>query len=189
MLTNFQIEDLAEKMDIPLEAVCFKSTLKTMKLKYNRSYIINLENEISEDGDRNDGTHWTCFQVNKYPNGKIKGCYVDSYGVEPPVEVMDFVGGEIPCNTKDVQSLQQNFCGWFCLAYLHYINAFDKRSGDLYDDTETFLALFEDLNKSCNFKANEYLLKHFFQASDPSLRKPIIEDGEADPKTIVTDKS
>jgi hypothetical protein len=36
-----------------------------------------------------------------------------------------------------------------------------------------FLDYFEDLNKAVDWKKNEYILKHFFQSSDPSLRKEI----------------
>jgi hypothetical protein len=96
------------------------------------------------------------------------------------------VGGEMPYNKKDIQSLMNDACGWFCVAYLHFINAFPQRSGDLYDDTEGFLSLFDDLNTSCDFKKNEYILKHFFQASDPTLRKPISVEGEVNPETIVS---
>jgi hypothetical protein len=66
-----------------------------------------------------------------------------------------------------------NACGWYCCAYLHFINAFPHRSGDLYQDTENFLDFFDDLNKSVDFKKNEFILKHFFQSSDPKLRKEI----------------
>ena len=185
MLTDVQIKELCAKMDIPLEACVFKSSLKDMNLKYNRSYIIYLENELAEDGDKNDGTHWVCFQVDKYKNDKVQGVYFDPFGVSPPKEVNEFVGSELPYNTKDIQSLQMNFCGWACCAYLHFINAFPQRSGDLYSDTEAFLSLFDDLNKSCDFKKNEYILKHFFQSSDPSLRKAISVEGQLDPEPIV----
>jgi hypothetical protein len=33
--------------------------------------------------------------------------------------------------------------------------------------------MFEDLNKSVDFKKNEYILKHFFRSSDPSLRTEV----------------
>jgi len=33
--------------------------------------------------------------------------------------------------------------------------------------------MFDDLNKSVDFKKNEYILKHFFSSEDPSLRKEI----------------
>ena len=33
--------------------------------------------------------------------------------------------------------------------------------------------MFDDLNKSCDFKKNEFILKHFFRAENPELRKEI----------------
>ena len=186
MLTNFQLEDLCEKMDIPLETIVFKSSLKDMKIKYNRSYIINLENEFNEDGERNEGSHWCGLQVNKYKNGKLQGFWFDTYGQPSPTEVIDFVGGELPYSNKDIQSLVADFCGWGTCAWLHFINAFPDRSGDLYDDTEGFLSLFKDLNKTCDFKHNEFILKHFFQASDPSLRQPISVENQLNPDEILT---
>jgi hypothetical protein len=33
--------------------------------------------------------------------------------------------------------------------------------------------MFDDLNKSVDFKKNEYILKHFFRSADPALRKEI----------------
>jgi hypothetical protein len=35
------------------------------------------------------------------------------------------------------------------------------------------MEMFDDLNKSIDFKKNEYILKHFFRSSDPNLRKEI----------------
>ena len=173
MLTNFQLEELCDKMGIPLEGIYFKSDLKDLTLKYNKSYIINLENELNEDGERNEGSHWTCFQVNEIKDKSLQGIWFDSYGAPSPVEVNEFVGQELPCVTFNLQSLMSSACGWFCCAFLHFINAFPNRSGDLYADPEAFLSMFDDLNKSCDFKKNEFILKHFFQASDPALRTPI----------------
>ena len=56
----------------------------------------------------------------------------------------------------DIQSLAADFCGWSCCAFLHYINAFDDRTGHIYKDTEDFCNLFVDLNKSCDYKYNAY---------------------------------
>lgn len=186
MLTNHQIEDLAQRMRIPLEFVGFKSNLPE-KLKANKAYIINLDDEICEDtGIVSSGTHWTAFQVMEYPNGKKESMYFDSYGVAPPEIVKDRIFEnfklKVPHNTKDIQSLMNEACGWYCLAYLHFINAYENRSKRLYWDTEEFLSLFEDLNKSTDFKKNEYILKLFFQSEDPSKRKPI--EVIADPDTI-----
>ena len=53
MLSDYQLTELCHKMDGPLEAILFKDELPK-KLKYNRSYIINLENSVDENGDRNE---------------------------------------------------------------------------------------------------------------------------------------
>ena len=173
MLTGDQVEDLAVKMDIPLVFVGFKDGLARQKLQYNKSYIINLENEFDDEGERNEGSHFTALQVNQYPNGKIEPIYFDSMGMPPPEIVKTFVGQYVPYNTKDIQSLVANFCGWASLAFLHYINAYDKRSNHLYTDVEDFLELFDDLNKSVDWKKNEYILKMFFQSKDPTKRNSI----------------
>jgi hypothetical protein len=176
MLTDSQITELSKKMSIPLELVCFKDELPR-KLVYNKSYVINLDDAFDEKGNQNEGTHWTALQVNKYLNGKVEPIFFDPYG-HPPSEnikkfVLDNTGKKLPYNTKDIQSLMNNACGFFCLAFLHFINAWDHRTKDLYDDVACFLEYFDDLNKSIDFKKNEYILKHFFQPSDPKLRKQI----------------
>ena len=58
-------------------------------------------------------------------------------------------------------------------AWAHFINSYKGRTGSIYHDTEEFLEHFDDLNNSCDFKKNEYVLKLFFQAENPSLRKDI----------------
>ena len=176
MLTDNQLEDICRRMNVPLEAIVFKDELPN-KLKYNRAYIINLEDEYDEEGKPNDGSHWTCLQVNKYPSGKVEPFYFDSYGMPPPKNVvksvLDTTGQKLPFNTKDIQSLMNNACGFYCCALLHYLNAFPNRTNDIYNDAETFLDMFDDLNKSVDFKKNEYILKHFFVPEDPKLRKKI----------------
>jgi hypothetical protein len=179
---------MCEKMKIPLEEVCFKDELPS-KLKFNKSYIINMENELDEFGSPNTGSHWVCLQINKYSSGKIEPFYFDSYGMPPPEYVKTVVknttGQFLPFNTKDIQSLMNNACGFYCCALLHYLNAYPHRKKDLYQDVEDFLYMFDDLNKSVDFKKNEYILKHFFVSEDPALRKPIEIDGVS---TIVSDK-
>lgn len=189
MLTDNQIEQLSIMMNIPLENIIFKDQVPD-KFKFNKSYIINLEDEYNENGQLNSGSHWTCLQINKYPNGKIEGLYFDSFGAPPPLDIIECYKrttnkSHLPYNTKDIQSLMSNACGWYCCAYLHYINNFIYRTKNLYDDTDKFLDYFDDLNKSVDFKKNEFILKHFFQSKDPTKRKEI--NIIADPSTIDTD--
>ena len=103
-------------------------------------------------------------------NGKVENIYFDSYGIAPPEEVLDFLGVKhVPYNTKDIQSLQQHFCGWACCAFLYYINAYHNRTKSLYDDAEGFTEVFKDLNTSSDHKYNEFVLECFFRPSTKEL--------------------
>jgi len=177
MLTDNQLTLLCGKMNIPLEEIIFKDQSPDT-FKFNKSYIINLEDTYNESGGLNSGSHWVCLQINKYPNGSIQSIYFDPFGIPPPTDIINTfkktTGKEhMPYNTKDIQSLMSNACGWFCCAFLHFINNFSHRTKDLFNDTENFLDFFDDLNKSIDFKKNEYILKMFFQPKDPKLRKEI----------------
>ena len=175
MLTDTQIWDLADRMAIPLVFCDFKDKLKGKKLQYGKSYIINMENQFDSDGTPNTGSHYTCFQVNKYPEG-LEAVYFDSYGQPAPEIVEQFTKCRMPHNDKDIQSLMNSACGWYCLAFLHYINSAECRSKDLYTDAQDFVNMFEDLEKTTDKTANlknEWILKHFFRSSDPKKRTPI----------------
>lgn len=176
-LTDSQIEELCTRMNIPLGDICFKDELPE-ELEFNKGYFINLQDSVDQDGKPSPGTHWTFVQCRKYPNDKTECIYFDPYGVAPPENVKRVVRQTmkkqgLPYNTKDIQSLMNNACGFYCLAFAHFINASKFRSNNLFTDTETFIGLFEDLNKSTDFKKNEYILKLFFRSEDPSLRKEI----------------
>jgi hypothetical protein len=176
MLTDGQLKDLSKKMRFPLEGVYFKDELPRV-LKYNTAYIINLDNSLDEEGNENEGTHWTCLQVNKYPSGAIEPIFFDPYGAPPSEDIIAFVKNNcakyLPHTNKDIQSLMNNACGFYCCAFLHYINAWEHRCKDLYQDVNTFMSYFDDLNTSIDWKKNEYILKMFFQSEDPSKRTEI----------------
>jgi len=178
-LTDTQLRDLSVAMEFPLAGVVFKDDMPK-KLEFNKGYIINLEDEFDEDGKPNSGSHWTCLQINKYPNGKVEGIYFDPYGVGMPQDVAkavkNTIGKGIPHSTKDVQSLMNNACGYYCSAFLHFINTSQYRTRDLFQDVSIFLDLFDDLNKSVDFKKNEYILKHFFRAKNAEKRIPVEKD-------------
>ena len=182
-LTDIQLKHLSKAMNFPLEDILFKDDMPK-KFQFNKSYIINMQDEKDEDGNNNGGSHWVCLQINKYPNDKIQGMYFDPYGMGYPKDVENCIirtiNKKIPFTTKDVQSVVNNACGYWCSAYLHFINSFEGRSKDLYQDTSSFLDLFDDLNHSIDFKKNEYILKHFFQSNDKLKRVPINVDSIID---------
>lgn len=176
MLTDTQIIDLAKRMQIPLGGVEFKDLLP-QKLETNKVYIINLQDSETDDGQENSGTHWTLGYIKETPKGQLEPIYFDPYGCPPPLNVKKIIekqtNKKCPYTTKDIQSLMNNACGFYCLAMGHYITASKYRSNDLYNDVDNFMDMFDDLNKSIDWKKNEYMLKMFFQSEDPSKRKPV----------------
>lgn len=172
MLTDTQLEELGDRMSVPLEGVYFKDELPS--LKTNKSYIINLQDSETDEGDQNDGSHWVYLEIRKSPNGKIQPYYFDPYGAPPPeivkTKVKDKFKLYLPYNNKDIQSLMNEACGYYCLAMGHYLNAFKERTNDIYLDASTFVDMFDDLNVSIDWKKNEYILKQFFMSEDPSKR-------------------
>ena len=176
-LSDKQIWDLARRMGLDLAFVDFKSDLVTHKLEYNKGYVVNLSDEYV-NGKQQDGTHWCGLFVRKYPNGKVEPFWFDSFGMPAPKEVTTFVKrytglSKVPHPTVDLQSLMSGVCGFYTLAWLYYITKHEHRNGSLYYDTSQFLDLFDDLNKSCDFKKNEFILKHFFRSNNPDERVPI----------------
>ena len=176
MLTDIQIKDLANRMQIPLEGCYFKDELPR-QLKFNKVYIINLQDSVTDDGDENTGTHWTMAYIRETPNETKQPIFFDPYGAPPSENVKKII--EQSCNkkppytTKDIQSLMNNACGFYCLGLAHFITASKYRTNDLYRDVDDFMDLFDDLNTSIDWKKNEYILKHFFQAEDKSKRQKI----------------
>jgi len=176
-LTDSQITTLCQRMNIPLGDICFKDEMPD-ELEFNKGYFINMDDSVDQEGKLSPGTHWVFTQCVKYKNDKTECFYFDPYGVTPPENIKVVVAKTmkrkgLPFSTKDIQSLMNNACGFYCLAFAHFINASELRSGSLYDDVDAFLDMFEDLNKSVDFKKNEYILKHFFRSSDPSLRTEV----------------
>ena len=70
--------------------------------------ILNLEKYL--DGN---GTHWVCWYKDN-----DKKIYFDSYGVDPPLELVKYLGPVIYCNTDVIQPLDTVVCGHLCLYVL-----------------------------------------------------------------------
>ena len=106
-LSNFGLEDAAKKLKIPSFRGVF--LLDTLPRKPNNKEcgIVNF------DKSGGPGTHWVAW----YKNGKTK-IYFDSYGVQPPLEVVEYLGSPIYYSTDQLQPVGQVFCGHLCLYVL-----------------------------------------------------------------------
>ena len=106
-LSNFELENAARKLKVSYFRGVF--LLDTLPRKPNKKEcgIVNF------DKSGGSGTHWGAW----YKNGKTK-IYFDSYGVQPLLEVIHYLGSLIHYNTDQLQPAGEVFCGHLCLYVL-----------------------------------------------------------------------
>ena len=106
-LSNIELLEAARKLKIPnFRGVSLRDALPTTPKK-KECGILNL------DDTTGSGTHWVAW----YKNGTEKK-YFDSYGLQPPNELVDYLAPSILYNTERVQPYDQVFCGHLCLYVL-----------------------------------------------------------------------
>ena len=81
------------------------------KAKLNECGILNL------DSSCDDGTHWDMW----FKKGKDK-FYFDSYGVQPPSELIAYLKSPIFNNSERVQPNGEVFCSHLCLSALKQLS-------------------------------------------------------------------
>ena len=103
-LSNFELEDAAKRLKIPSFRGVF--LLDTLPRKPNKKEygIVNF------DKSGGPGTHWVAW----YKNGKTK-IYFESYGVQPPIEVVEYLGSPIRYNTDQVQTSGGKYFADICV--------------------------------------------------------------------------
>lgn len=110
-LSNIELMDAVQQLDLPhFRGVFLRDTLPKKPLT-NECGILNLD---SSDGS---GTHWVCWYKSR--EGKW---YFDSYGLQPPNELIEYLKSPIFYNTERVQQADQVFCGHLCLYVLTEMN-------------------------------------------------------------------
>ena len=114
-LSNFMLEDAAKRLKIP----SFKGVflLDTPPEKPNKKEC----GKANFDKSGGPGTHCVAW----YKNGRTK-IYFDSYGVQPPIEVVKYLESPIRCNTDQLQPAGQVCCGHLCLYVLKELGAGHK---------------------------------------------------------------
>lgn len=136
MLTNKEVSEICEKINIPLVGVFSKNKLP--KFVQSGGYIINLQ-----DSDKGYGSHWVGLSVDK---GKAE--YFDSFGFPAPNDVNEFLrnNGFIPYTSseKQIQNVDSGTCGYYCIAFLHYTLV---RGGSLKGFLDLFSPDVEDNNR------------------------------------------
>jgi hypothetical protein len=159
MLTNFDIEKIGNKLDLPIVGVYSKDELANIKRKIG-SYYINMQNS-----DEGQGTHWVLAKIytDEEPDTEdsevdVKCLYFDSFGLGPAKEVSKFLSPFKPiyCNNRQIPSIRTTECGWYCLICDYYL---EKGKEDTYlEDYGKFLNIWND-----DTTKNLTLLKKLFK--------------------------
>jgi len=148
MLSNFDIERICRKLDLPIIGVFSKDKLP--QKRNIGSYYINMENE--SDGE---GTHWVFAKIydddsrDEERNGKevhkVGALYFDPFGLDMPKEIERFLSPfkPIPYNNRQIQSVITTECGWYCIA-CDYSLEHRKNDETYLEDYEKFLAIWSD---------------------------------------------
>ena len=125
-LTNFELLDAVKKLKIKkLRGIFMRNELPRRPLD-RESGILNL------DGVSGRGTHWVCWYKNK---SEGENFYFDSFGVQPPNELIEYFSSPILYNTEKIQPDGEVVCGHLCLFVLCRLSRgerFQKIINDLH---------------------------------------------------------
>jgi len=142
LLNSFDIEQLCRRHDIKMNHIYCRDEIP--QHLHDGWYILNLDRASGA------GTHWCTFMVN---NGNNNNLYFDSFGFPPPNE-LEHLLKTYTYNTKKIQDLNSDSCGWFCLMAIKYCE--DRGNGPR--PFNQFLSLFSDKST-----INEKILENFFR--------------------------
>ena len=122
-LTKFQLIDTVKELKIPhFRGVFMRNDLPRRPLKQECG-ILNL------DGVSGRETHWVCWYKNN------DNFYFDSFGVQPPNELIEYLSSPIFYNTEKIQPDGEVICGHLCLYVLYKLSrgeGFQEIINDLY---------------------------------------------------------
>lgn len=75
---------------------------------------------VNLDINKNNGTYWVCYYINPE-----KCYYFDSFGVDPPIEVIRYLNREIEMSNFQIQKFNTHHCGYYCLLVLKLLEKYD----------------------------------------------------------------
>ena len=116
--TNIELMAAAKRLKLKLfKGVFMRNELK--KSLKNECGILNL------DSSKNEGTHWVCWIKNE-----DEKYYFDSFGIQPPTEIIKYLKSPIMYNTYQIQQYNDSNCGEWCL---HVLNEYYNHGKEFID--------------------------------------------------------
>jgi hypothetical protein len=119
-LSNFELLDAVNKLKIKNFRGIFMRDELSQKPNKKECGILNLD-DTGNNPPGNNGTHWVCW----FCADKIN-YYFDSFGLSPPLEIQQYLRGQIEINISQVQPLGSNICGHLCLYILNKLSNGEK---------------------------------------------------------------
>ena len=131
-LSNLQIEYLCKYLKVNLIACILQDELEFIDVIDDGGYVINYGNE------KNGGTHWVCFY-------KTHDCvfFFDSFGAIYSGDIKKYINSvkNKGYNQWIIQDLNDDHCGFYCVAFLHFIQNHD---GYFFEGCNNFINYFKD---------------------------------------------
>ena len=109
-LTNVELIDSVKKLRIPRFRGVFVRDALPQKPNKNESGILNL------DDSSGNGTHWVLWHRNNNKN-----FYFDSYGIQPPLELYQYLKSSIFYNTEKNSTKRRSILWAFVFACIKTI--------------------------------------------------------------------
>jgi len=106
-LTNVELLNVVKELGIPNFRGVFQRDALPKRTRNGEYGILNLDDSLG------GGSHWTAW----FKNNNEKR-YFDSFGIQPPLELVQYLKPPIYYNTEQVQPRDQVFCGNLCLYVL-----------------------------------------------------------------------
>jgi hypothetical protein len=166
LLSNIDLIYLCKNLGIKLNGVIFKDGLADLK---DGGYIINL------DATESTGTHWVCC----YKKGQVI-VYFDSFGencFEELKSIADQNSYKIIESMFQLQNLNDDSCGWYCLAFLYWTTQWIKSRRLASSPALTSqplnthcINLFNDMFKTDRTQSNKNILSKYIRSV--VLKKP-----------------
>jgi hypothetical protein len=120
-LSNFELLDAVNKLKIKNFRGIFMRDELSQKPNKKECGILNLD-DAGNNPPGNNGTHWVCW----FCRGNGPSYYFDSFGLSPPLEIQQYLRGQIEINISQVQPFGTNICGHLCLYILNKLSNGEK---------------------------------------------------------------
>lgn len=140
ILSDNELKYIGQQLLLKIIVVA-KDQLLGLPIK-NGCYIINL------DDHNGYGTHWVALYIKNN-----QAVYFDSYGEIYPLAVYEFVNRkdnvDLTRNNIQLQHLDSNVCGWWCIYFLYYM---DNSTIQIHDSIRKFNKQFNQYQLKSNEK-------------------------------------